>query len=287
MFDEILGHEPIKAYLQRAIYQQRVPHALLFSGPRGVGKRTLALSLAQELLGTPRSQDLHLLSPDTKNGLYSIDLFKEMIETAQQAPFESKAKFFLLESAEKIVPPAAHLLLKTLEEPPPESYFVLVTSRKEEILPTLRSRCVENSFTPLSEHLIETLLQHQYPTQAHATLQQAARLSQGSMEWAQALLDPASQQKQSDRFAAFARLQSIDCEPEDFEALLRDLLGWFRDQLLQELGGDPSLLLYPGASRSARSMPPDLEEQIGEAHLAFSRQIKPAVCLDFLLRRLR
>lgn len=285
MFEHIQGHDAIKLYLCHALQRGRLPHALLLSGPQGIGKHTLAVALAHEMLGA-KSRDLHLLEPDTKSGLYSIDLIQTVLAIVQKAPFEHKAKVVLFDRAEKLVPPAAHALLKTLEEPPPDSYFILIASRPEELLPTLRSRCIEQRCTALSESMIYALLQQHKEGEA-SQFRRAARLAQGSYEQALMQLDETAIARRKRLFHALANQQRLDEEEVDAEMVLSDLLGWFRDQLLYEVQGDPSLCLYPDAPRLDRAIPHDLQEIVEETHLALIRQIKPSVCLDALFRSLQ
>lgn len=115
MFEHILGNEPIKAYLQKATQENRLPQTLLFTGPDGIGKSLFAKDLAASLLKSGRSPDLHILSPEGKSGLYAIDTLREMMDKEHAAPFQSPGKVFILEDAERMQPASANALLKTLE----------------------------------------------------------------------------------------------------------------------------------------------------------------------------
>src|SRR3990167_9439119 len=101
MFGSLLGNQPIKAYLTQAIEQNRLPHALLFTGLEGIGKRLFAQHLAAALLNSPLERiekghhpDFHPLFPDGKVGLHSIETLRALIEEVHSAPFESSGKVF-------------------------------------------------------------------------------------------------------------------------------------------------------------------------------------------------
>ncbi len=165
MFDSIAGNEPIKSYLKKALQENQLPQTLLFSGPDGVGKALFAKTLAAHLLKSyfhrvekENHPDLHVVKPEGKSGLFSIDTLREMIGIGHSAPFESIAKVFILEDAERMQPAAANAILKTLEEPALDATFILISRAPQEMIPTILSRCVQLSFQPVPEESIATLL---------------------------------------------------------------------------------------------------------------------------------
>ncbi len=198
MFDKLIGNQPIKEILRRMLAADRVPHSLLFVGAEGVGKKRFALELAKAFVcqtpsnfevcdkcsackradkfafPKPDDRDAHqevifsehadigLVIPYNKNIL--IDAVRDLEKEANFRPYEAKARFFLIDDAEKLNTAkdnAANALLKTLEEPAPTSYIFLITSRPDALLPTILSRCQTIRFAPIpskeiENHLLET-----------------------------------------------------------------------------------------------------------------------------------
>lgn len=156
------------AQLRRAIDSDHVAHAYLFAGPPGCGKSTTARALAAAMNCTARpghgcgdceactkiDGDIH---PDVRTlerqgaaRIIPIDTIRrEVLATVGMPPHEGRARFFLIEEAAAMQGPAANALLKTLEEPPARTHFVLGTSARDSLLPTIRSRCQTVSFQAL------------------------------------------------------------------------------------------------------------------------------------------
>jgi DNA polymerase III subunit delta' len=170
-FPGILGHERVQALIARAVQLGRVPPALLFVGPSGVGKRTVALALGRTLLcetgGTfpcdlcsscarcrkGLHPDLFLIEALTK--VIKIDQVRDVVREIGSRPFEGRARAFVIDDAHELTEQAANALLKSLEEPAAKSHVILVTSSPQALLPTVRSRCQLIRFGPLPAALVE------------------------------------------------------------------------------------------------------------------------------------
>jgi len=178
-FRDIIGHRSLVALLSRSIARQTLPPSLILSGPAGVGKRMAALSTAQALNclepvrpGTSDSPDtpeidacgrcsactriargVHpdvlILEPNDKGNI-KIDPVREVIERSGYRPFEGRWRVTLIDQADGLERSAQNALLKVLEEPPSGSVFLLVTALPDLLLPTVRSRCPQLRFRPLS-----------------------------------------------------------------------------------------------------------------------------------------
>jgi len=136
-----------EAYLKKALAEKKLPNTLLLSGSEALGKKT-ALWLSSELLQTKRVDthpDFHSIVPEGKSSLHSIESIRTAIDTSHGAPYSAPVKVFLIESAERMQPAAANALLKTLEEPVLDSYWILLSERPQEMLPTILSRCAKLS----------------------------------------------------------------------------------------------------------------------------------------------
>jgi DNA polymerase III subunit delta' len=162
-FKGIVGHQKAKDLLTKVLARDRLPHALLFSGPPGVGKYTMALELVSRLfcetgsgcgtcrpcqnVGRQSHPDLTILASDSSIG---IDLLRGVRKDVYEPPFEAPLRVIIIDGAERMTNEAANALLKTLEEPPPFNLFMLVTSSEKDLPLTIRSRCMRIGFGPLS-----------------------------------------------------------------------------------------------------------------------------------------
>ncbi len=292
MFSQILGNEPMKAYLQKAIEENRFAQTLLFTGPDGVGKSLFAKAVAKRLLGKDASPDLHWLTPEGKSGLYAIDTLREMMGEEHEASFEGKGKVFVLEDAERMLPASANALLKTLEEPTPDTTFILLSSNVSEMLPTILSRCTPLQFQPLTEEAIATLLH----AKGHPT--RLAKLAHGSAGRAFELAErPEIEEHRKLLFDLLARrpsypemvlqLAKLDEKEEDepvkaarrVEHLFAAILMWHRDQHLRHMGAREELLFFPDEPKRDPVPLPEVERAIDQARLAVQRNMKLSVCL--------
>jgi len=201
-FRQITGHRPVLELLARATAGGTLPPSLIFAGPEGVGKHRTAIALAQALncerpepyeggvaacgrcsactrIARGVHADLLLVEPGD-SGSIKIDQVREAIDRTAYRPFEGRRRVVIVDGADALVGEAQNALLKTLEEPPASSVFVLLTSRPDLLLPTVRSRCHRLRFGPLPEADVAAVLMRDHgfaAADAHA----AAATSEGSV----------------------------------------------------------------------------------------------------------
>ena len=164
----IKGHDPVQSYIQEALLENRLPQALLFSGPSGIGKRSMAWALAQRLLcdtSCGKCQNcLGILARQSENVfcLKQETLQIRLKEVKAIPPFLylqsfARAKVVLIDSAEALNAQASNFLLKIVEEPPPKSFFFLISSQPSRLSLTLRSRLQNLRFQPLPKSVLREL----------------------------------------------------------------------------------------------------------------------------------
>jgi DNA polymerase-3 subunit delta' len=181
-FRDITGHQRLVELLARSIAGGTLPPSLLFAGPAGITKRRTALAVAQalnclnpRLTTDDRGQtttdacgvcpacariergvhpDVVIVEPgDT--GAIKIEQVRDIVDRAAFRPFEGRRRVVIVDEADALMAPAQNALLKTLEEPPSLSVFVLVTTRPDMLLPTVRSRCIRLWFTEPGTHEVD------------------------------------------------------------------------------------------------------------------------------------
>jgi DNA polymerase III subunit delta' len=178
----ILGHKWAVDLLRGQLNNNRIRHAYLITGPQGVGRRTLALRLAQaincpeppeagvpcgicracRLLEKMQHPDLAVIQAEKVGGNLKVDQIRELHRTLSLTPYETRYRIALLLRFEEANPSAANALLKTLEEPPPQVVIILTAQDSESLLPTIVSRCETLRLRPLSIPKVTAGLENQY-----------------------------------------------------------------------------------------------------------------------------
>jgi DNA polymerase-3 subunit gamma/tau len=240
-FDEVVGQRNVTETLKNAVLGNRVAHALLFAGPRGVGKTTTARILAKALncdrgpTPTPcgnanacgacdeiaHGRSVDCLEVDAASNT-QVEKTRDLLETVQYAPTRGRHKVYIIDEAHMLSTSSFNALLKTLEEPPPRVLFILATTEPQRIPATIHSRCQRHEFRLLSLREISGRLREIVGAEGVAADEEAlvalAQAAGGSMRDAQSLLD-----------------QAIACLGERLEASrLADLLGLIKADVLVE-----------------------------------------------------
>lgn len=144
-FDSVVGQSHITDTLEHAIKNHQLAQALLFCGPRGVGKTTCARILARKINEIPGEEStsdfaFNIFELDAASN-NSVDDIRSLIEQVRFAPQEGKYKVYIIDEVHMLSSAAFNAFLKTLEEPPAHAIFILATTEKQKIIPTILSRC--------------------------------------------------------------------------------------------------------------------------------------------------
>ncbi len=210
-FDTLVGQEHVVRALTHALETQRLHHAYLFTGTRGVGKTTIARILAKALncetgiTPTPCGQCsscqeidagrfVDLLEVDAATNT-RVDEMRQLLENAAYAPTRGRFKVYVIDEVHMLSNSAFNAMLKTLEEPPEHIKFILATTDPQKIPVTVLSRCLQFNLKQMPqghivEHLTRILEQENVPTEP-AALRHLAKAAAGSMRDALSLLDQA------------------------------------------------------------------------------------------------
>jgi len=200
-FDELVGQEAIARTLRNAIDQNRVAHAYLFVGTRGVGKTTMARLLAKELNGGDdpavgeaimTGQDTDVVEIDAASNR-GVDEARELIANSVYRPLRGKYKVYIIDEVHMLTREAFNALLKIMEEPPAHVKFILCTTEAHKVPATIQSRCQRFDFRRLASeeiaaHLAMVCKKEKIAGEPGA-LALVARLGNGSMRDALSLLD--------------------------------------------------------------------------------------------------
>jgi DNA polymerase-3 subunit gamma/tau len=319
-FDELIGQEHVATALKGAIESDRVGHAYLFTGARGVGKTSAARILAKALdcvhgpAPTPCNEceicrsissgdDVDVLEIDGASNR-GIDEIRQLRQNVAVRPARARFKIYIIDEVHMLTKEAFNALLKTLEEPPEHVKFIFATTEPNKIPITILSRCQRFDFAGIDAGAI-----HQRLSQIAAAegvevepdaLQIIAMRAAGSMRDSQSLLEqllstgdrnitaadvtnllglaPAARLSrlvkplvQRNASAALAELDAAIAEGAEVGQLIDQLLGYFRDVMVQAVGGGANHLLYalPGQRGEIQAV----AEQLGIQTLLAISQI--------------
>ncbi|MDR1695308.1 MAG: DNA polymerase III subunit delta' [Endomicrobium sp.] len=251
MFENVLGQQKIKKILAGQIKSGKIPHAYIFMGQNGVGKRFTAVEFAKTLncslndfsktdagacgkclncekISKNIHPDLHfidfakqaeMLDEDAeKQKTLKIETIRYMQKEISTKAHEAKWKFFIVEPAEKMNASAANSLLKTLEEPPDNTIIILIARHKETIPQTIVSRSQTLFFQPLGQNEISSYLMLNHSLTA-SKAQETASLCEGSIEEAEKLIDDS----ESEGLALWLKLKNEDLNISQILELSRRL----------------------------------------------------------------
>jgi len=280
-FKDILGNSRVKKILRKALQKNKVPNSILFCGPRGIGKRDMALVLAKAMNCERKEDDACEVCPSCKainagnfpdvieispeKEVIQIDQMRMLRKIAYLKPMMGKRRVFVVVDADKMKEEAANSLLKILEEPPLFSYIILVAHNPFLIMSTIKSRCQVLNFSPISkEDIGKILVDKGYEEKkariisllVHGNLKQAL-----SLEWEE-VQDKRTKTWQlflsllrKGKVALFLRNYATSQRAlvrDEWEQILEMLSSFCRDSILIKEKGDRRLLMNPDYEEEIR-----------------------------------
>jgi DNA polymerase-3 subunit delta' len=347
-FRAVAGHRRLLTLLARAIAHDTLPPALLLAGPEGVGKRRAALAAAEafncvaplKTSHTGAVDDLPVdacgacdacrkiergIHPDViviepgETGAIRIEQIRQVIEASAYRPFEGRRRVVIIDDADAMAPAAQSALLKTLEEPPSATVFLLVSSRPDALLPTVRSRCPSLRFAHLTAVDVAAVLvrDHGYtPIDAQAAaadadgsvglaLTAASHDLASAREMARSLLEHVARVTDPARRLEAARAltgkgstggskAAAQGERDQLALCLRSAAALLRDLGILATRADSRLVANPDLARELAPLAASYDSErsmraflaVDQALSALARNASPKVIADWLVLRL-
>ncbi|MFQ5848296.1 MAG: DNA polymerase III subunit delta' [Candidatus Methylomirabilales bacterium] len=288
-FGDILGQGQAILLLRQAIGADRLPHALLFTGPRGVGRFLTAVTVAKTLncLGGVKGDccdrclactkiakeihpDVHLVAPEGAS--LKIDQIRRLAQEAALRPYEGHRKVFIVDRAETMTEQAQNALLKTLEEPPRATVLVLIAPEASALLPTIASRCSQIRFAPLPEGAVAARLQaegcaegeaHVLASLAGGSLGRAHELRQSPLQEIWDLVEAVFTIPPARILPVLDLTERVVGQKETLSFFLEALLARCRDLMVSKVTRRETLLVYRDREAALRRQ----SEQLAPAQL--------------------
>lgn len=323
-FQKIPGQNAVKQHLCKAVSSDRVSHAYMLIGEKGLGKGALAEAFAEMLLCERDSlhpcgechacrqaeagthPDLIYIRHEKPNSIGVNEVRRQLSAEAVIRPFSGKKRIFIVPEAEKMTVQAQNAVLKTMEEPPEYVVILLLTQREEALLETIRSRCVKLFLRPVPEEILTEMLLRRGALTKEAAL--AVHFARGIPEAAEQMAFSPDFQKQCAEIlelletlpqdgpgavrAAAGRIRALYPELTDFLEFLRM---YYRDVLAIKRGISGQGLIFTGYEsrfvRTARdlglSQAGRLLDEIERTEDRIKGNVNPELALELLLQEIR
>ncbi len=321
-FKKVLGQERQIQILKNAIHNKRVPHAYLFVGIEGIGKKLTALAMAKALncnnyqldscgqchscekIDLNNHLDVNILEPD--GDVIKIDQIRGLKEELHYKSFEGGKKVYIINNAEKINLQAANALLKVLEEPSKNSVLILIAANDCQLLPTIISRCQKLKFQPMPSDLIAKIIEEKMG-KGKEFCRLAALLSEGSLGKAFSMdEDQVFRQRKglirninhlflNNLSAVLKAAEEMAADKNGLERILDFLKIWFRDLLVFKITKQSNTLVNFDLMSDIKSIATILSldallnnlKVINEVQIALKKHSNPRLTLEAALFKMR
>ena len=269
-FRDIFGHEKQIAHLQSSMVQNRIPHAFLFYGMEGIGKRTTAIAFAKALNCRANDRDacdacdacrkadhknhLDIITLEAEGQYIKIQTIRYLQERMKFKPWEGKKRVCIIDEADRMNDAAANALLKTLEEPPSANILILVTARPSHLPATILSRCRQVRFNPPAEETVASFLQTRLSIDAEkarllaassgGSIARALEMQSGSYLSARnELMDILTAGQMQDPLKRLSHLASLGQDRDEALERLSILRACYRDAMIYKETGEAGNLI--------------------------------------------
>jgi DNA polymerase III subunit gamma/tau len=223
-FDDVIGQELVKSVLQNALLKDKIKHAYLLNGPKGVGKTTLARIFANQLndvIARPETK-IDIIEMDAASNT-GIDDIRQLIESAKIPPISGKYKVFIIDEVHMLSKSAMNALLKILEEPPTYIIFLLATTNPEKLIQTVLSRLTKLNLSAHTEQDIVSRL-------TYIAAKENLNIDQASLK----IIAKRSGGSQRDAINLMETLSAYELDKYDQNSTA-ELLGLLPEELLQQV----------------------------------------------------
>lgn len=286
----LFGHASTVKQLRTTLAEENFPHAVIFSGDEGIGKRLAAQICATVLLcehpvdGEPcgtcdgcrlmaagTHPDFNVVEPEETKATRNIKIgqIRELQSQVALSPLNSSRRVAIIDGAELMLTAAANSLLKTIEEPPSPTIFILLTANRSSLLMTIRSRCTTVNFNKLSADEIRDELIRTGTDEA--TAQNLSIIAGGSFGRALNLKDSGGVELREQALSTLEKISRNQFTSEDIFTLSAQVDKWPRDKFADFLTHVQKLLRDACLSDVATPLNPDLSERVSQLQLSESK----------------
>ena len=285
-WENLFGHAATIAYLKKIIAEGTFPHAVIFSGAEGIGKRLTAQICAAALLcenpadGSPcgACESCHLVAAGTHPDFYVVEAeatktarnikigqIRDMQTEAALRPINSARRVIILDGAELMNGAAANCLLKTIEEPPSQTIFILLTANRSNLLMTIRSRCMTINFNKLtSKQVLDALIARDVEI---SEAQKLSAIAGGSLGRALLLKDSGGVQLRDTALDFVEKISRAALTNEEIFTFGAQVADWSRDKFADFVIYVQKILRDNGFAKYFTPHNPDLEARLNEIKL--------------------